>query len=127
MVPAIKSWELALVALYFFLCGVSAVCAPELWYWAAGIPPRPTGMEFIVLGEMMLALAFGAAVAATNPTGNLTMISTLIVANVLDALGSAVFLFQRALPALHGVVFIIVCSIQIVLLVRARRYAHERV
>lgn len=98
-------------ALYFAVCGVSAVVAPSLWLWASGLPTSVStelGLTFGVIGAYLCALAVGAVIASVDPRRHGGLIITLIVANIFDFGVTLRAVIAGTLPALNGALFVAV-------------------
>jgi hypothetical protein len=96
-------------AVYFSVCGLSAILAPWLWLWASGLPTsisNELGLAFGVVGAYLLALAVGASIASIHPRLHGGVILTLIVANVFDFIVTLRAVVAGLLPTVNGAIFI---------------------
>lgn len=96
-------------AVYFFVCGLSAILAPWLWLWASGLPTsisNELGLAFGVVGAYLLALAVGASIASIHPRLHGGVILTLIVANAFDFIVTLRAVVAGLLPTVNGAIFI---------------------
>jgi hypothetical protein len=96
-------------ALYFTVCGLSAILAPWLWLWASGLPTaisNELGLVFGVIGAYLLAFAVGATIASMHPRLHGGLILTLIAANVFDFVVTLRAVVAGLLPTLNGAIFI---------------------
>lgn len=100
---------LRFTAAYFFLCGASAIVYPESWLFSSGLPldVTPTlAMVFSVLGGYLVAVGFGAAIAARDPQRNTGLVLMLAVANILDLCVTLKGIIAQQLPAGPGALFL---------------------
>ena len=96
-------------AAYFTACGLSAILFPASWLFLSGLPTTLSNelhLTFGVIGAYLLALAFGATMAALSPYRNAGIIATLAVGNVLDFAVTLRAVVAQQLPILNGGVFI---------------------
>jgi hypothetical protein len=102
---------LRFTASYFFLCGVSAIFYPASWLFLSGLPIEisPTlAMVFSVLGGYLVAVGFGAAIAAGDPERNRGIVLMLTVANLLDLCVTLKGILLQELPLAPGMMFLAV-------------------
>ena len=100
-----------ITAAYYAICGASALLYPKAWLVVSGLPSEVTrelGLAFGVAGVYLLAMAFGATLAALNHQAHRGLILTLAVANVLDFAVTLKAVVAQSLPMLNGAVFIVV-------------------
>ncbi|MEY4670048.1 MAG: hypothetical protein RL518_2747 [Pseudomonadota bacterium] len=106
--------------LYFGLCGLSAIFYPTSWLFVAGLPTSALSTElhivFGTLGGYLLALAFGAGIAALSPLKHPGVIITLLVGNILDFCVTLKAVVAQELPAINGGIFLAVAMTWAVLL-----------
>jgi hypothetical protein len=95
---------------YFGLCGLSAILYPVSWLLVSGLPSAALSSElkvaFGALGAYLLALAFGAGLAAIHPLKHPGVIVTLLVGNILDFCVTLKAVVAQQLPALNGGLFL---------------------
>jgi hypothetical protein len=111
-------------AVYFLVCGVSAIWLPASWLWFSGLPTGLSNeltLTFGVIGAYMLAMAAGACVASTDPVKHAGITLTLAIANALDFLVTLRAVLLGWLPALNGTAFLVVAVIWTTLLCLACR------
>ena len=85
------------------------------------------GLVFGTLGGFLLALCYGAGRAALSPSSNVGVISTLLVANLLDFLVTLKAIVAQSLPFLNGALFLIITIVWVTLLVPVYFRAHRGV
>ena len=105
---------------YFALCGLSAIFYPTSWLFVAGLPttsmPSELQITFGTLGGYLLALAFGAGLAAIHPIKHPGVIFTLLVGNILDFCVTLKAVVAQQLPILNGGLFLAIAMTWAVLL-----------
>lgn len=101
-------------ATYFFLCGASAIVYPESWLFVSELPleiPPTLAMVFSVLGGYLVAIGFGATIAARDPLRNAGLVLMLTVANVIDFGVTLKGIITGQLPLGPGMLFLVVTII----------------
>jgi hypothetical protein len=78
--------------------------------------PSELQITFSTLGGYLLALAFGAGLAATHPLKNPGVIFTLLVGNILDFCVTLKAVVAQQLPILNGGLFLAIAMTWAVLL-----------
>ena len=104
-------WILITCAAYFFVCGLSALYAPWLWLWSAGLPTAVStelGLAFGVAGTYLCAFAVGCLIASLDPHRHRGLILTLFVGNLLDFITTLQAVVVGSLPMVQGSLFIVV-------------------
>jgi hypothetical protein len=101
-------------ALYFAICGLSAILAPSLWLWASGLPTpisNELGLAFGVVGAYLSAFSVGALIASLEPRSHSGLILTLIAGNVFDFIVTLRAVVAGSLPTVNGAIFVAVTII----------------
>lgn len=100
-------------ALYFLLCGGSALVYPKIWLILSGLSTTmSTELElaFGVAAAYLLALACGSAISALAPSKNSGLILTLSLANLLDFSITLKAVAAHQLPILNGGLFLVIAA-----------------
>lgn len=98
--------------IYFAACGLSAILYPASWLIASGLPLTALTSELVVafgaLGAYLLALAFGAGLAALHPLKHPGIIFVLMLGNFLDFCVTLKAVAAQQLPILNGGLFLVI-------------------
>lgn len=105
---------------YFAACGLSAILYPVSWLLVSGLPTTALSSElqvaFSTLGAFLMALAFGAGLAAFHPLKHPGVIFVLFVGNILDFSVTLKAVVAQQLPILNGGLFLAIAMTWAVLL-----------
>lgn len=104
---------------YCAACGLSAIAYPVSWLFVSGLPTTMTSelqLAFGALGAYLLALAFGAGIAAVHPLKHPGVIFTLMMGNFLDFCVTLKAVVAQQLPILNGGLFLAIAMAWTVLL-----------
>jgi hypothetical protein len=96
-------------AAYFAACGLSAIAYPQSWLFLSGLSTNLSNelsLTFGVIGAYLLALAFGATIAALAPHRHPGLILTLAVGNILDFAVTLKAVVAQQLPIINGGLFL---------------------
>jgi hypothetical protein len=97
---------------YFAACGLSAIVYPVSWLVVSGLPTAALSSElqvaFGTLGAYLLALGFGAGLAAIHPLKHSGVIFILMIGNALDFCVTLKAVVAQQLPVLNGGLFLAV-------------------
>ena len=105
---------------YFGACGVSAITYPVSWLFVSGLPTTALSPElqlaFGALGAYLLALSFGAGIAAFHPVKHPGLIFTLMLGNLFDFCVTLKAVVAQQLPILNGGLFLAIAMAWTVLI-----------
>jgi len=104
---------------YFGACGVSAIIYPVSWLFVSGLPTTLSSelqLAFGALGAYLLALGFGAGIAALHPTRHPGLILTLMLGNFFDFCVTLKAVVAQQLPIINGGLFLAVAMAWTVLI-----------
>lgn len=104
---------------YCGACGLTAIAYPVSWLFVSGLPTTMTAelqLAFGALGAYLLALAFGAGLAAIHPLKHPGIIFTLGIGNFLDFCVTLKAVVAQQLPILNGGLFLAIAMAWTVLL-----------
>jgi hypothetical protein len=109
-----RSWGSKILwaaALYFVVCGLSAILYPISWLFVAGLPLTLTNelrLAFSVAGTFMVSLGIAGVIAAINPPKQTGLIATLMISNFIDFLVTLRAVTLEQLPLVRGALFLAV-------------------
>jgi hypothetical protein len=105
---------------YFAACGLSAIFYPVSWLLVSGLPTTALSSElqvaFGTLGAFLLALGFGAGIAALHPLKHPSVIVILLLGNTLDFCVTLKAIVAQQLPTVNGGLFLAIAMTWAVLL-----------